>query len=206
MLHKQVEFLGYVVSASGVAGVTKKASAATHFPRPRDLKALCTFLGLPYYYRRFVPCYSTIAQPLYTLTWNNEPFCCSDGCMEAFERLKMSLTRAPAFAYPHFDYECPLETDASGVKGGGDGMAGMAFAIPATYLPRVLCVQGVGDRECMTGLEMSLKQSSIEKYLPSTQSTQSTSAVDEEDSPSAALGVVLEQFSLNIKMTTPYGQ
>ena len=40
----------------------------------------------------------------------------------------------------------------------------------------VLCVQGAGDRECMTRLEMSLKQSSIEKYLSSSQSTQSTSS------------------------------
>ena len=115
LLHKRVEFLGYVVSASGVAADPKKVSAVVHFPRPRDLKSLRTFLGLTSYYRRFVPCYSTIAQPLYTLTRKDEPFCWSDGCEEAFERLKMSLTRAPVLAYPHFDREFLLETDASGV-------------------------------------------------------------------------------------------
>ena len=49
------------------------------------------------------------------LTRKDEPFCWSDGCEEAFERLKMPLTRAPVLAYPHFDREFLLETDASGV-------------------------------------------------------------------------------------------
>lgn len=115
LLHKEVEFLGYVVSASGVAADTKKVSAVTDFPRPKDLKSLRTFLGLTSYYRRFVPRYSTIAQPLYTLTRKDEQFCWSEGCEEAFERLKSSLTRAPVLSYPRFDREFLLETDASGV-------------------------------------------------------------------------------------------
>ena len=67
LLHKEVEFLGYVVSASGVAADPKKVSAVADFPRPTDLRSLRTFVGLTSYYHRFVPCYSTIAQPLYTL-------------------------------------------------------------------------------------------------------------------------------------------
>lgn len=114
LLHREVNFLGYLVSAEGVATDTDKVSAVENFPRPKDLKSLRSFLGLTSYYRRFVPRYSTVAQPLYTLTRKDEPFYWSDECEEAFRRLKISLITAPVLAYPLFDRNFLLETDASG--------------------------------------------------------------------------------------------
>ena len=101
--------------AQGLVADPKKVSAVVDFPRARDLKSLRTFLGFTSYYRRFVPCYSIIAQPLYTLTRKDEPFCWSDGREEALECLKMSLTQAPVPTYLHFDRKFLLETNASGV-------------------------------------------------------------------------------------------
>ena len=98
-----------------MAADPNKVSAVENFPKPKDLKSLCTFLGLTSYYRRFVPRYSTVAEPLYTLTRKDEPFYWSDACEEAFRRLKTLLTTAPVLAYPLFDRDFLLETDASGV-------------------------------------------------------------------------------------------
>ena len=115
LMHREVNFLGYVVSADGISAEPEKVSAVIDFPKPKDLKALRAFIGLTSYYRRFVPCFSTVAQPLYQLTRKDEPFVWSDTCEDAFNRLKTSLTVAPVLAYPHFGRDFLLETDASGM-------------------------------------------------------------------------------------------
>ena len=46
-----MKYLGYVVSRFGIAADPKKISAVENFPRPTDLKALRSFLGLTSYYR-----------------------------------------------------------------------------------------------------------------------------------------------------------
>ena len=115
LVHREVNFLGYVVSADGISADPKKVSAVIDFPKPKDLKALRAFIGLTSYYRRFVPCFSTVAQPLYQLTRKDEPFVWSDTCEDAFNQLKTSLTVAPVLAYPHFGRDFLLETDASGM-------------------------------------------------------------------------------------------
>ena len=64
------------------------------------------------YYRRFVPNFSSIAQPLNQLTAKNAAFNWTIECEEAFMTLKGKLTSPPVLAYPHFDTEFTLETDA----------------------------------------------------------------------------------------------
>ena len=68
LVQKELDFLGYVVSANGISADPKKVAAVTEYPTPADLKALWAFLGLTSYYRRFVPSFSTVAQPLYSHT------------------------------------------------------------------------------------------------------------------------------------------
>ena len=114
LARKQVEYLGYVVSSSGISADPAKVSAVQGFPRPTELKALRAFLGLTSYYRRFIPCYSAIAQPLYHLTRKDTPFDWTEECDTAFVKLQKCLTQAPVLVYPRFDTEFFLETDASG--------------------------------------------------------------------------------------------
>ena len=73
LLRKKVEFLGHVVSKRGISADCKKVIAITEFPQPADLRVLRAFLGLTSYYRHFVPCFSSVAQPLYALTCKDTP-------------------------------------------------------------------------------------------------------------------------------------
>ena len=114
LVHEEVEYLGYVVSSGGITVDPKKTSAIDNFPAPTDLKSLRSFLGLTSYYCRFVPNYSVVAQPLYRLTCKDMPYQWTAECAEAFMQLKKALIKAPVLAYPCFEEDFLLETDASG--------------------------------------------------------------------------------------------
>ena len=80
---------------------------------PQNLKQLRQFLGLASYYRRFVADFSKLAQPLHRLTRKDISFEWDSVCQNAFELLKQKLIEAPVLAYPSFDKDFTLETDAS---------------------------------------------------------------------------------------------
>ena len=86
----QVEYLGYIVSAQGIAADPTKVEAIKSFPVPANLKNLRSFLGLASYYRRFIPRFAAEANPLHALIRKDVPFIWDTACQEAFERLKQS--------------------------------------------------------------------------------------------------------------------
>ena len=79
------------------------------------MKELRQFLGLANYYHRFVQDYSRIASALFKLTQKtvHQSFNCTEQCTVAFEELKKKLTTPPILAFPRFDQEFSLATDAS---------------------------------------------------------------------------------------------
>ena len=84
---------------------------------PTDVSKLRLFLGLAFYYRRFVPDFAKIASRLHSLMKKNTPFCWTSACEKAFCSLKELLCNAPVLVYPHFgqNEENVIETDASTV-------------------------------------------------------------------------------------------
>ncbi len=110
----QVEYLGHIVSGGGIHTDLMKLQAVSEFPRPTNLKALRSFLGLTSYYRRFIPNFARVAAPLHALTKKDAEFAWTTQCAEAFDRLKSLLTSAPVLAFPDFRVPFILETDASG--------------------------------------------------------------------------------------------
>ena len=73
-----------------------------------------SFLGLASYYRRFIAGFSQIVNPLFLLTKKDAEYMWSEDCQEAFYKLKTQLTEAPVLAFPNFNADFMLETDASG--------------------------------------------------------------------------------------------
>eukprot|EP00731_Ephydatia_muelleri_P028340 Em0019g1213a len=111
----EIRYLGHIVSRQGIQADPDKTSAMISFPVPSDIKELRQFLGLTNYYRRFIKGYSSIAEPLHTLTrkteggfkWNSE-------CQNAFQHLKHLLVSPPILAYPQFQLPFVVASDASG--------------------------------------------------------------------------------------------
>ena len=110
---KSVKVLGHVVSADGVHTDEEKISAVKQWPIPTSAKQLKSFLGLATYYKRFVPDFSKIAKPLYSLCGKNNKYKWNSDANLAFETLKTALTSAPILAYPQDGLPFCLDTDAS---------------------------------------------------------------------------------------------
>ncbi|XP_066267523.1 uncharacterized protein [Branchiostoma lanceolatum] len=110
---QEVTFLGHVVSRHGVAPDPANTCRVRDWPTPTCQKDARSFLGLASFYRKFVPGFATVAEPLVRLTDKNHRFKWTPACQTAFEHLKTQLTSPPLLAFPDFSREFYLATDAS---------------------------------------------------------------------------------------------
>lgn len=111
----ELKYLGYIINRDGLQVNPEKVSAITEFPRPSSPTGVKRFVGLASWYRRFVPNFSSIMDPLHKLTGKNKPFVWSEACEDAFNEIKKLLTSAPILACPDFSREFIIHCDASGV-------------------------------------------------------------------------------------------
>ena len=88
-------------------------TAIKHFPTPRDVTSVKSFLGLANFYRIFVRGYSNIARPLNNLLRKGQQFDWDEQCEAAFQQLKDGLLSAPILATADFDLPFTVYTDAS---------------------------------------------------------------------------------------------
>ena len=114
LLKKEVLFLGHVVSSAGIQPNPELIETVEKWDTQRCVRHVQQFLGLCNYYRRFIRNFSEIASPLSQLTKKNIQFKWTEQTNDAFQQLKMALTRAPVLAYPQQEGTYILDTDASG--------------------------------------------------------------------------------------------
>ncbi|XP_073120882.1 uncharacterized protein [Henckelia pumila] len=110
---EKLEFLGHIISESGVEVDPSKVQAVKELSVPRNVLEIRSFLGLAGYYRKFIKCFSSIAVPLTTLTKKNAKFFWSPKCQESFDVLKEALRSAPVLAMPSGQDDFVAYTDAS---------------------------------------------------------------------------------------------
>jgi len=67
-IRKEVEYLGHLVTPTGLKTNPQLVEAVKEFPTPDGIKGVRQFLGLASYYRKFIPQFAEVAQPLHNLT------------------------------------------------------------------------------------------------------------------------------------------
>ncbi len=117
-LRQEVEYLGHIITRDGLKPNPSHVAAVAEYPTPQSVKDVQQFVGLASYYRRFIPNFAKVACPLHALTRKGEQIQWTPECQESFTTLKEKLTSAPVLAYPDFDKDFVLKTDAS-VRGLG---------------------------------------------------------------------------------------
>ena len=109
-LTSSVEYLGHIVSSSGIQATPDKVDAIVQAPAPKNLTELRSFLGLVNYYGKFVPNLSTILHPLNNLLKSDVLWKWSKECSSAFALAKEKLSSAPVLT--HYDPSLPLSLAA----------------------------------------------------------------------------------------------
>ena len=112
-LKKEVNYLGHIVSPSGIKPDQSKVEAIAKLGPPTDVRGIRSFIGMTGYYRRFIANYAKIAKPLTELTKKNRRFYWNEDCQRSFETLRRALTEAPILAFPDINKPYKLYTDAS---------------------------------------------------------------------------------------------
>jgi hypothetical protein len=120
LFQKEIEYLGHMVSAKGIAPVPGYVQVVKDWPMQTNRSEVRTFLCKTGYYLRFMENYSEIAGPLTDIlkqdgTDDRAPFDQTSQRIKLFEQLKSNLLHAPILAYPRFNSEHPfiLDTDWS---------------------------------------------------------------------------------------------
>ena len=92
---KEIQYLGYILSATGIWPLRAKTHAIQHMKPPTTPKQVRTFLGLVGHYRKFIKGFAKIAKPLTMLTRQEVKF---DWTLEhhaTFLHLKEAIVQAP---------------------------------------------------------------------------------------------------------------
>ena len=159
---QSVEFLGHVITSSGVTMEPSKVNAILTWPIPTKISEVRSFLGLAGYYRRFIPKFAALTAPLTGLLKKDQHFVWSTIQQRAFDALKQVLMTQPVLLIPDFSLPFTIFTDASGKAIGavlcqdqGNGLQ------PLAYLSHTLTAAeqryGTYDQE-MLAIITALKQ------------------------------------------------
>lgn len=132
---KKVQFLGRLVSASGVEVLPESVKPILDMPSPKNKKTLSQFLGGIQWLRKFIPNCAAICQPLHAVAKPKATFHWGEEQQASFDKLKIALTTPPILAHPNFNKRFCVETDASGV---GLGAVLLQDGRPIEYKSRAL--------------------------------------------------------------------
>ena len=112
---RETTFLGYDININGIKPNNEKIKAMLNYPAPINQKQVKRFLGLASYYRKFIPNYSSITEPINKLLKKGVKYIWSEKCQRNFKLIIYYLTNPPLLAFPAFKKDFFLQTDASGI-------------------------------------------------------------------------------------------
>lgn len=108
----EIVFLGHTISERGVMPEKTRLDNIVQFRKPRNVKQLRSFLGVCGYFRRFLPNFSRLMEPLRELLKKDTRWAWNSMHDEAFSNIKNGFTKAVTLAYPQDDVQFIIFTDA----------------------------------------------------------------------------------------------
>ena len=114
---EQVQFLGHLVSKSGVRPLPSKIEAISNLSLPKTVTALRSFLGAVNFYHRFIPQASSFLAPLSSLATGPKTSLISwtDSTTLVFNSVRDRLSNLVALKFYDPSLDLQLVTDASDV-------------------------------------------------------------------------------------------
>ena len=112
-LSKEIQYLGHILSATGIRPLPAKTHAIQHMQPPTSPKQVRAFLGLVRCYRKFIKGFTKIAKSLTLLTRQLVKFEWTPVHHTTFLHLEEAIVQAPILLYPNPDKKYIVYTNAS---------------------------------------------------------------------------------------------
>ncbi|XP_037928488.1 uncharacterized protein LOC119662907 [Teleopsis dalmanni] len=119
-LKDTIQFLGHQLGPNGITPSEIKTEAIQNFNMPTTQIEVRRYLGLTGYFRKFIPGYAIISEPLRQLLKKNAVFKWTDQQTNAFVSLNEALTTGPVLTGYRVKADHQVHTDASAI-----GLAGV---------------------------------------------------------------------------------
>jgi len=110
---ESVEYLGYILSPSGLIMSDNKVKIIQDWLEPKKVKDIQSFLGFANFYCQFIFNYLDIVILLTHLTQKDIPWKFDSSCRDAFNSLKKAFISALILTHWISDTQLIMETDAS---------------------------------------------------------------------------------------------
>lgn len=112
-VHKEIPFLGYVLTNQGIKAQTEKLEIILNHPPPKNMKSLQSFLGFVNFYTKFIKNYSECSKPLLNLLKKGTEYKWTEEHQVAFDAIKKLFVSTLILKFPKPNKPYILTTDAS---------------------------------------------------------------------------------------------
>ena len=112
-MRPSVTHLGHVIDANGLHPLSDRVRAIKDAPTPRSVSELKSYLGMLYYYSKFLPNLSSTLHPLYHLLKKNVQWVWEAPQVEAFDASKELLMSSNCLTHFDSSLDLSLACDAS---------------------------------------------------------------------------------------------
>ena len=109
----QLDYLVFVNDPHGLRPQPAKVDGINKMAAPSNKKDIQVFLGVVSYYSHFILNFSKHTEPIFWLFKKEAEFAWTEQCEIAFKYLKKCLVTNPILAYPDFEKEFIVQTDAN---------------------------------------------------------------------------------------------
>ena len=114
---KEVEFLGHVITSTGIKPVNQKLEALTGFPQPSNITELRSFLGMAQQMSKFCPRLVQISESLRELLSSKTAWLWEPCHTTAFNEIKQEMSKPPTLALYDVNRPTKVRTDGSKLNG-----------------------------------------------------------------------------------------